>query len=83
MMGKKERVFSPLPRDVSLEELVPEDSFYRSLEAGLDLSFVRDLVRPLYARGAGYRWTRWSSSRQTIVHLLNGISGNTEARTSI
>ena len=32
MMGKKERHFSPLPRDVSLEELVPKDHFYRRLE---------------------------------------------------
>ena len=51
MMGTKERVFSPLPHDVSLEELVPKDNFYRRLEEQLDLSFVRDLVRPLYARG--------------------------------
>jgi transposase len=50
-MGMKQRTFSPLPRDVSLEDLVPEDSFYRHLEAGLDLSFVRELARPLYAKG--------------------------------
>jgi hypothetical protein len=50
-MGIKERNFSPLPCDVSLEELVPIDSFYRRLEAALDLSFVRDLVRSLYAGG--------------------------------
>ena len=49
MMGKKERVFSPLPRDVSLEDLVPKGNFYRRLECTLDLSFVRDLARPLYA----------------------------------
>ena len=51
MMGIKERRFDPLPRDTSLEELVPEDNRYRRLEAGLDLSFVRELVAPLYARG--------------------------------
>jgi len=51
MMGMKERIFSPLPRDASLEDLVPEDNFYRRLEARLDLSFVRDLARPLYAKG--------------------------------
>jgi len=51
MMGTKVRSFSPLPRDVSLEELVPEDHFYRRLEARLDLSFVRELVGPLYAKG--------------------------------
>ena len=36
-MGSKERVFSPLPRDLSLEDLVPEDHFYRRLEAECDL----------------------------------------------
>ena len=51
MMGTKERIFSPLPHDVSLEDLVPKDNVYRRLEKTLDLSFVRDLVRPLYARG--------------------------------
>ena len=51
MMGTKIRSFAPLPRDVSLEELVPEDHFYRRLEATLDLSFVRELVGPLYANG--------------------------------
>jgi transposase len=50
-MGTKERVFSPLPHGASLEDLVPQDNFYRRLEETLDLSFVRDLVRPLYARG--------------------------------
>ncbi len=51
MMGIKQRLFDPLPRQVSLEELVPKDNFYRRLEATLDLSFVRELVRPLYAKG--------------------------------
>ncbi|MDQ3430076.1 MAG: IS1182 family transposase, partial [Actinomycetota bacterium] len=51
MMGTKIRSFAPLPRDLSLEELVPEDHFYRRLEARLDLSFVRELVGPLYANG--------------------------------
>ena len=51
MMGTKVRSFSPLPHDISLEDLVPEDNFYRRLEARLDLSFVRELVEPLYAKG--------------------------------
>lgn len=51
MMGTKIRSFAPLPCDVSLEDLVPKDSFYRRLEERLDLAFVRDLVRPLYATG--------------------------------
>ncbi len=51
MMGTKIRSFSPLPRNVSLEDLVPGDNFYRRLEEALDLSFVRELVRELYAKG--------------------------------
>src|SRR3954452_14904271 len=48
MMGRKERIFDPLP-SVTLEELFPPDHFYRHLERTLDLSFVRDLVRDAYA----------------------------------
>ena len=48
MMGTKIRQFASLP-DLSLEELVPKDNFYRHLEAQLDLSFVRELVRDCYA----------------------------------
>src|SRR5215207_2506886 len=48
MMGTKMRHFSPLP-NLSLEELVPKDNFYRRLDAMLDLSFVRDLVEDCYA----------------------------------
>jgi hypothetical protein len=44
MMGTKERAFGPLCHR-SLETLVPADHFYRHLDAKLDLSFVRDLVR--------------------------------------
>jgi transposase len=51
MMGNKIRSFSPLPEDLSLEDLVPKDNFYRRLEARLDLSFVRELVGLLYAKG--------------------------------
>ena len=48
MMATKERNFSPL-KDLSLEELVPKDNFYRRLEEKLDLSFVRELVGYRYA----------------------------------
>ena len=51
MMGTKIRSFSPLPFDLSLEDLVPHDHLYRRLQATLDLSFVRELVTPLYANG--------------------------------
>jgi transposase len=49
MMGTKERNFRSLPEDISLEELVTEDNFYRCLEERLALSFVRELVEELYA----------------------------------
>src|SRR5215213_8256678 len=48
VMGTKLRNFAPLT-DLSLEELVPKDNFYRHLEEILDLSFVRDLVEDRYA----------------------------------
>ena len=48
MMGTKMRHFTPLT-NLSLEGLVPKDNFYRRLDAMLDLSFVRDLVRECYA----------------------------------
>src|SRR5918993_1069045 len=48
MMGKKIRNFAPLP-DLSLEELIPKDNFYRDLEETFDLSFVREMVEDRYA----------------------------------
>src|SRR5258708_21159100 len=48
MMGFKERAFAPLVA-VSLEELVPQDHFYRHLQRILDLTFVHDLVREYYS----------------------------------
>jgi len=50
MMGSKQRHFAPLIQ-VSLEELVPQDHFYRHLEKSLDLSFVREFVQQTYAHG--------------------------------
>ena len=49
MLGppKPRRLADPIA--ASLEELVPPDNFYRQLEAKLDLRFVRDWVRELYA----------------------------------
>src|SRR5262245_50917255 len=51
MLGppKARRVDRPVR--ASLEALVPAGHFYRHLEAALDLSFVRDLVRDRYAAG--------------------------------
>src|SRR6266705_1104008 len=48
MMGMKERHFAPLI-NVSLEDVVPADHFYRHLERTLDLSFVREFVQETYA----------------------------------
>ena len=45
--AKPRRLDQPLA--VSIEDLVPRDNFYRHLEAKLDLSFVRDWSRALYA----------------------------------
>lgn len=47
-MGLKKRVFVPVVA-ISLEDLVPQDHFYRHLQKVLDLSFVYDLVRESYA----------------------------------
>ena len=74
MMGRKERHFAPLV-DVSLEELVPADHFYRHVERTLDLSFVREFVQETYA-GKGRPsidpvvfWHRcnWSCSSRIFV----------------
>ncbi|MDP9314670.1 MAG: hypothetical protein M3R24_27970 [Chloroflexota bacterium] len=50
MMGIKIRSFTPLV-NVSLEQLVPADHFYRHLDQALDLTFVRDPVQACYAAG--------------------------------
>src|SRR2546421_3991687 len=50
MMGSKEWHFTPLI-NMSLEELVPQDHFYRHLERTLDLSFVYAFVKETYAGG--------------------------------
>src|SRR4029450_5594910 len=49
MLGpaKSRRLDQPIA--VSLEDLVPHNHFYRHLEAKLDLGFVRDWTRGLYA----------------------------------
>jgi hypothetical protein len=38
MVGIEERTFQPLPENVSLQELVPKDIYYRRIERMLDLS---------------------------------------------
>ena len=48
MLGHKPRVFRP-HYEVCLDDLVPQDNFFRKVEGCLDLEFVRDLVCDLYA----------------------------------
>jgi hypothetical protein len=62
--GCKDRSFVPLPCDLSLEELVLQGSFYGHLAEDFDLSFARDMVRPLYARGG------WSSVDPVVLLKL-------------
>jgi len=52
MLGAKAKCLQA-HAEVSLEDLVPTDNFYRQLEAKLDLSFVRELVRECYCSGIG------------------------------
>ena len=49
MLGppKPRRLDEPIA--VSLEDLIPTSSFYRHLDAKLDLGFVREWARELYA----------------------------------
>jgi hypothetical protein len=47
-MGHKVRDFRPLTA-ICLEELVPDDNFYRQVELSIDLSFVRDLAVDFYS----------------------------------
>jgi transposase len=48
MIGQKDRIFRQHV-SISLEELVPEDNFYRQVERSIDLNFVRELAAEFYA----------------------------------
>jgi len=48
MLGHKVREFKLLT-GICLEDLVPEDNFYRQVEQSLDLSFVRELADKFYS----------------------------------
>lgn len=77
-MGIKERCFNPLPREISLEDLVPQDNFYRRLEAALVLLFVRDSVRLLYARGGRPSVDSVVFFRLQLVMFFEGIRSERE-----
>jgi transposase len=78
MMGTKERNFQPLPDDISLEDLVPEDSFYRRLQEKLDLSFVRELVEDLYAHSGRPSVDPEVFFRLQLVMFYEGIRSERE-----
>ena len=48
MLGHKAREFKQ-HKSISLEDLVPDDNFYRQVERSIDLSFVREVVDKFYA----------------------------------
>jgi transposase len=48
MLGHKAREFKQ-HKSISLEDLVPDDNFYRQVERSIDLSFVRDLADEFYS----------------------------------
>ena len=48
MLGHKARDFRQ-HECISLEDLVPEDNFYRQVERSIDLGFVRELAAEFYA----------------------------------
>ncbi len=52
MLGRKVKSFKEHIA-LSLDQLIPQNSFYRQLEANLDLSFVYDLVRDAYDHSMG------------------------------
>src|SRR6516164_5585197 len=52
MLGQKIKCFKEHTA-VSLESLVPQGNFYRHVEAKLDLSFVRELVKDCYTAQMG------------------------------
>lgn len=72
-MGIKEHVFSTLPRDIPLEDLVPKGGFYRRLEETLDLSFVRNLVAPLYARSGRLSADPMVFFKLQLVRFFEGL----------
>ena len=68
MLGYKPKIFK-LHSALCLDDLVPQDNFYRQVEAKLDLSFVRELVQDCYAS----QWGRPSIDPVTFfkLHLIN------------
>jgi hypothetical protein len=48
MLGTKEKDFK-IHAKISLDDLIPEDNFYRQLEECINFEFIRDLVQDLFS----------------------------------
>ena len=73
MLGPPKARHVDRPVLAALEDLVPPDHFYRHLEAALDLSFVRDLVRDRYAPGGRPSLDPVVFFRLQLVMFFEGI----------
>src|SRR5260370_33127113 len=73
MMGLRIAGVCPRSVSVSLEELVPQDHFYRHLQKVLDLSFVLDLVRAGYAAPSRPSIDPLVFLRRQLVRFLQDI----------
>ena len=73
--GYQDPLLSPLP-DLSLEELVPKDNFYRRLDRKLDLSFVRDFVKECYASSMNEQYPQSARPNALLTHLSTYIDAS-------
>ena len=69
MLGHKTRNFK-CHNAVSLNNLMPEDKFYRIVEQCIDPSFVRDLVSDFYSDMGRHPSILKSSSNSNSSHSL-------------
>ena len=72
MMGIKERSFGPLP-DLSLEELVSEENFYRRLQSTLDLSFA---YRARWTSRSSGSWYVLSMPAKVVLRWIRSCSSS-------
>ena len=61
MLGHKAREFKQ-HKSISLEDLVPDDNFYRQVERSIDLRFVLELAAEFYSNIRRTREIQWFSS---------------------
>ena len=73
--GDQDPLLPPLT-DLSLEELVPKDNFYRRLDRKLDLSFVRDFVKECYASSMNEQYPQSARTDALLTHLSTYIDAS-------